>query len=294
MAATPTTPINPSPARPLASVATTLRIRAETLEIFLTLLVLAALTPLFLHLRGLADDGRFAPNYLWQVRLPPKSLPDICRSFGDRAPPKTANVFCGDRARGAETPGERLPVVLEKALDDLRATFADPLQDPLRALKGARQLLQEGLAAKGETLPDRLEAIQSAEAKLKPYLDTYKIAEDAAEQGPLPVQCLYGLTAQTWRATRDPDTRAALALWLAAAPPISRWTAPGTTAPGWTRPPAGPAPTTPRCNKQPKRQPALSKKRRTKLIKSTKRRPCGICSETPGGTGRCGRCSPGC
>lgn len=217
MAATPTTPINPSPARPLASVATTLRIRAETLEIFLTLLVLAALTPLFLHLRGLADDGRFAPNYLWQVRLPPKSLPDICRSFGDRAPPKTANVFCGDRARGAETPGERLPVVLEKALDDLRATFADPLQDPLRALKGARQLLQEGLAAKGETLPDRLEAIQSAEAKLKPYLDTYKIAEDAAEQGPLPVQCLYGLTAQTWRATRDPDTRAALALWLAAA-----------------------------------------------------------------------------
>ena len=221
MAATPTTPINPrpTPARPRTSTVTALRARPETLEILLTLLVLAALTPLFLHLRGLAGDGdgRFAPNYLWQVRLPPKILPDTCRQFGGRAVPKTAADFCNDRVLGAETPGERLPVSLDKALDDFRAAFAEPLADPLRELKRARQLLQEGLAEKGELLPDRLEAIQSAETALKPYLSAYQIADDAAEQGPLPAQCLRGLTAQAWRTTHEPDARAALALWLAAA-----------------------------------------------------------------------------
>ncbi|MDG4550197.1 MAG: FtsW/RodA/SpoVE family cell cycle protein [Candidatus Contendobacter sp.] len=221
MAATPTTPINPrpTPVRPPAPTATALLARPETLEFLLTLLVLAVLTPLFLQLRGLASDGdgRFAPNYLWQVRLPPKILPDMCRQFGGRAPPKTAADFCGDRALGAETPGERLPVSLETALADLRNAFAEPLAEPLGELKRARQLLQEGLAEKGEMLPDRLEAIQSAETALKPYLSNYKIAEDAAEQGPLPLQCLHGLIAQAWRDTRDPDARAALALWLAAA-----------------------------------------------------------------------------
>ena len=217
MAATPTTPINPHPARPLTSA--TPRARPETLEILLTLLVLAALTPLFLQLRGLAGggDGRFAPNRLWQVRLPSKILPDTCRQFGGRAAPETAADFCNDRALGAETPGERLPVSLDKALDDFRAAFAEPLADPLRALKSARQLLQEGLAEKGEMLPDRLEAIQSAETALKPYLSAYKIADDAVEQGPLPAQCLRGLTAPAWQTAREPDTRAALALWLAAA-----------------------------------------------------------------------------
>lgn len=194
----------------------------EALEFACVLIALLLLLPLYLQLPGLlkSGDGRFAPNPLQDVQLPPPVLPMICKRFGGQASFETAAACVVDGKRlplGDETPGEQLPIELLDKAKNIGIAFAAPLNQPLERLDKQRFLLRQGKAE--GSLEDKQEELNLAEEKLRPYLLAYVLHNDGKlAAGPEPMQCLMDMLAgPAWRQASSSEARAGLAIWLAAA-----------------------------------------------------------------------------
>lgn len=189
----------------------------ETMELFILLVVLSLLSMLFFQLRDLANsgDGRYAQLHLQPVQLPHKVLQGICNRHGALAATEVAAVCDKAWPLGSEEPGNRLPVSLEKVLREIPESFAAPLRPVYVEIQRLTLRQREGLADTDEKdAPD--ERIAVLRAEIMPYETAYRLEADPLKAGPSPFQCLNAVAEPAWQMAATPQTRANLALWLAA------------------------------------------------------------------------------